>query len=83
MPKWIPDLSGRSGSIRDALIESLEAAISSGILREGDTLPSQRLLADFLKIHVNTVNRAFVGASRRGLIEGRCRRGTIVRGVVE
>jgi hypothetical protein len=37
--KWVPDLSGGRGFVT-TLIGSLEVAISSGILREGDILPT-------------------------------------------
>jgi GntR family transcriptional regulator len=78
MNQWIPDLTHRHGSLHATLVEALEDAIRSGVFREGERLPSQRLLADQLSIHVNTVNRAFVEAARRGLVVGKTRRGTVV-----
>jgi GntR family transcriptional regulator len=78
MNQWIPDLTHRHGSLHATLVEALEDAIRSGVLREGERLPSQRLLADQLSIHVNTVNRAFVEVARRGLVVGKTRRGTVV-----
>jgi GntR family transcriptional regulator len=71
MNQWIPDLTHRHGSLHATLVEALEDAIRSGVFREGERLPSQRLLADQLSIHVNTVNRAFVEIARRGLVVGK------------
>jgi GntR family transcriptional regulator len=76
---WIPDLSSRSGPTCRAIVSSLETAIASGSLRAGDVLPSQRLIADFTGVHVNTVNRAMGEAIRRGLITAKTRRGMTIR----
>jgi GntR family transcriptional regulator len=78
MNRWIPDITHRHGSLHATLVEALENAIRSGVFREGERLPAQRLLADQLSIHVNTVNRAFMEIARRGLVVGRTRRGTVV-----
>ena len=78
MYDWLPDLTERSDSIRETLAKSIETAIRSGVFRAGETLPAQRLIADLLAIHVNTVNGAVKQVARRGLVEGKTRRGTIV-----
>ena len=78
MHDWLPDLTERSGSIRETLAKSIETAIRSGVFRAGETLPAQRLIADLLEIHVNTVNAAIAEVARRGLVEGKTRRGTVV-----
>jgi DNA-binding transcriptional regulator YhcF (GntR family) len=60
------------------IVCALEDAIGSGELRTGDGLPSQRFIADFIGVHVNTVNRAMHDAVTRGLIVARTRRGMVV-----
>ncbi len=62
-----------------AIADAIEKAISAGGLHPGETLPSQRMLADFMGLHVNTVNRAMREAARRGLTYGKTRRGTVIR----
>lgn len=62
-----------------AIVAAIEMAVLAGCLQPGDTLPSQRLLADFMGLHVNTVNRAMREAARRGLTCGKTRRGTVIR----
>jgi len=61
-----------------AVVGEIETAIGAGRLKPGDTLPSQRMLADFLGLHVNTVNRAMRETARRGLTIGSRRKGTII-----
>jgi GntR family transcriptional regulator len=78
MNQWIPDITHRHGSLHATLVEAIEDAIRSGVFREGERLPAQRLLADQLSVHANTVNRAFMEIARRGLVVGRTRRGTVV-----
>jgi len=60
------------------IVCALEDAIGSGELRSGDGLPSQRYIADFIGVHVNTVNRAMRDAVTRGLIVAKTRRGMVV-----
>ncbi|RDK02895.1 GntR family transcriptional regulator [Paraburkholderia lacunae] len=78
MKAWIPDLSSYDGPAYRAVVNAIEAAVGSGHLKPGDILPSQRMLADFLGLHVNTVNRAIRETSRRGLTVGSRRRGTVI-----
>ncbi|MGF6573644.1 GntR family transcriptional regulator [Paraburkholderia sp. GAS333] len=78
MQNWLPDLAERRGSIHNTLVESVKSAIRCGVLPVGATLPTQRLIADLLMIHVNTVNRAIAEVSRQGLVKGSTRRGTVV-----
>ncbi|WP_084753992.1 MULTISPECIES: GntR family transcriptional regulator [Paraburkholderia] len=53
-----------------ALADAIELAIQAGSVQARDRLPSQRMLADFLGLHVNTVNRVLREARRRGLTIG-------------
>ena len=61
-----------------ALADAIELAIRAGSVQAGDRLPPQRMLADFLGLHVNTVNRAFRETRQRGLTSGNRRHGTLV-----
>ncbi|MDW9241162.1 bacterial regulatory, gntR family protein [Burkholderia thailandensis] len=47
-------------------------------MRHGERLPGQRLIADLMGVHVNTLNRAMQEAARRGLIHARVGSGTTV-----
>jgi DNA-binding transcriptional regulator YhcF (GntR family) len=60
--------------------DEIETAIRSGRFKAGNRLPSQRLLADFLGLHVNTVNRAMRETARRGLTAVSKRSGTVILG---
>jgi hypothetical protein len=78
MVYWIAKLSTHLGPSYLAIADEIEKAIRDGALKSGSRLPSQRLLADFLGLHVNTVNRAMRETARRGLTAGATRRGTVV-----
>ncbi|MBC8751585.1 MULTISPECIES: GntR family transcriptional regulator [Paraburkholderia] len=80
MSRWIPDLSAHGGPAYLAIADEIETAIRVGGFKAGDRLPSQRMLADFLGLRLNTVNRAMRETARRGLTTGSARRGTIIRG---
>lgn len=80
-PPWIGSgIDRQHSTIWLSIVAALEAAISTGQVRHGERLPSQRLMADFMGVHVNTVNRAMREAARRGLVCARSRRGTTVIG---
>jgi DNA-binding transcriptional regulator YhcF (GntR family) len=78
---WIPDLHQYQGPAYRAVVAAVEADIATGRLRPGDRLPSQRVLADFLGLNVNTVNRAMRETARRGLTAANTRKGTVVLGL--
>lgn len=78
MHNWLPNLAERQDSIHKTLVDSIKSAIRHGILPVGAALPAQRLIADLLTIHVNTVNKAIAEVARQGLVEGRRRQGTVV-----
>ena len=80
MKFWIPELTTRKRPVYLEVVHEIEVAIDAGTLRPGDALPPQRLLADFLGLHVNTVNRALRETARRGLTAGNRRHGTVVSG---
>jgi GntR family transcriptional regulator len=78
MNSWIYRIDCRRGTHWQVILASLETAIHTGQVSAGDTLPPQRLMADFFGVHANTVNRAMREAARRGLVSARSRLGTTV-----
>ncbi|MET0362395.1 MAG: PLP-dependent aminotransferase family protein [Sphingobium sp.] len=82
---WVPDLKEPSVGARSALpkylaiVQALEQAVRTGILRPGERLPTQRALATRLGIDLTTVTRAYGLARDSGLIEGAGKLGSFVR----
>jgi DNA-binding transcriptional MocR family regulator len=76
---WIPAIRKSDGPLYLAIADALAADISSGLLREGSRLPTQRRLAVALGIDFTTVTRAYTEAQRRGLVEGRVGLGTYIK----
>ena len=72
-----------SGPRYVAIADAIEAAVTSGDLRQGDRLPAHRPLAFDLGVTVGTISRAYELAARRGLVEGSVGRGTFVRGIAD
>lgn len=62
------------------IVAQLTLMIETGALRDGDRLPSTRLLADNLRVNRNTVAHAFAELRDRGLVESRHRGGMVVTG---
>lgn len=60
------------------LTEQLTWLIASGMVSEGDTLPSIRGLADQLGVHMHTVREAYHRLEGTGLVSIRTRTGTTV-----
>jgi GntR family transcriptional regulator len=50
------------------LEQQIKQSVASGLLREGDALPSTRKLAADLRVNPNTVARAFQNLEREGII---------------
>jgi DNA-binding transcriptional MocR family regulator len=76
---WKPRIGDRDGPIYRAIVDALQEDVSQGHLKPGTQLPTQRALADVLKITVSTVTRAYGEAKRLGLVDGEVGRGTYVR----
>ncbi len=76
---WIPAIRKSGRPVYLAIADALAADISSGTLREGSRLPTQRNLASSLGIDFTTVTRAYNEAQRRGLVEGRVGLGTYIK----
>jgi DNA-binding transcriptional MocR family regulator len=75
---WNPKLIRGPEPLALALVRALTDDITNGTLPSGSRLPTQREIADDLKIALGTVTRAFNEAEKRGLIFGDGRRGTFV-----
>ena len=55
--------------IYEQIVSQIKAKIIAGELREGDALPSMRLLAKELRISVITTKRAYEDLEREGFLE--------------
>jgi GntR family transcriptional regulator len=62
----------------EQLIEQIKAAVTSGILMPGDSLPSIRQLANDLELNSKTVAKAYKLLERDSIIEMKGYRGTYV-----
>ena len=79
MSSWTPRIERGSGPKYLVIAQALASDIRTGLLKPGDRLPPQRLLAKELGIDLTTVTRAFNEARRQGLIEANTGRGSFVR----
>ncbi len=66
--------------IYEQIYEQIKALIVSGALKEGDALPSMRMLAKELRISVITTKRAYEELERDGFIESVTGKGSFVKG---
>lgn len=67
--------------IYEQIMDQIKAQIMSGDLKEGDALPSMRLLAKELRISIITTKRAYEELEREGYIESYTGKGSFVKGV--
>lgn len=65
--------------IYEQIKEQIKLQILNGDLREGDALPSMRLLAKELRISIITTKRAYEELEREGFIESFIGRGSFVK----
>lgn len=73
-------ISNSSGApIYEQIYSQIKASIMSGVLREGDALPSMRVLAQQLRISVITTKRAYEELERDGFIESYTGKGSFVK----
>ena len=72
-------LTGKK-SIYEEITDTYERYIRLGVLREGERLPSVRVLAVKLGINPNTVERAYTELEARGLIRTIPKKGVYVLG---
>src|SRR5690606_17149299 len=62
----------------EQLIEQIKAAVSAGILKPGEALPSIRQLANDLELNSKTVAKAYKLLERDSIVETKGYRGTYV-----
>ncbi|MBR5349284.1 MAG: GntR family transcriptional regulator [Lachnospiraceae bacterium] len=62
------------------IVEQIKTQILSGELKEGEALPSMRVLATQLRISFMTTKRAYEELERDGFIESYTGRGSFVKG---
>lgn len=79
MTMWFLDPAALKRPVYLSLADQICRAITDGRLAEGVRLPPQRVLADDLKISVQTVGRAYEELIRRGMLSGETGRGSFVR----
>ena len=60
------------------LINQIIIGIATDQIREGDTLPSVRQLADNIGINMHTVNKAYSGLKQEGFLRVDRRRGAVI-----
>ena len=73
-------ISNSSGDpIYEQIYSQIKASIMNGILKEGDALPSMRVLAQQLRISVITTKRAYEELERDGFIESYTGRGSFIK----
>lgn len=74
-------ISNQSGKpIYEQISEQIKALIIAGELKEGDALPSMRLLAKELRISVITTKRAYEELERQGFLYSITGKGSFVAG---
>jgi GntR family transcriptional regulator len=72
-------LDGHSGvPVYRQLIDQVQGAIASGVLKPGDQLPTVRLVAVELAINPNTVLRAYREMEIRGILDTQQGTGTFI-----
>lgn len=79
MTSWTPVLEPAAEPKYLALVEALHRDVEAGLLPPGSRLPTQRQLANRLRIAIGTVSRAYTIAEQRGIVRGEVGRGTFVR----
>lgn len=77
---WVPARLSADKPAYIAIADAIHDDLRDGMLKPGDQLPPQRLLAHEIGLNFTTVSRAYAEARHRGLVEGRVGQGTFVRG---
>ncbi len=75
---WVHEMRAHGGPLYLRIVNTLERSINRGALAPGQRLPSQRALAQQLRVDLTTVTRAFDEARKRGLIEPRGPHGSFI-----
>ena len=66
---WVPRINKDSAVKYTGIADAIEADIKRRLLKPGDKLPAQRVIAEALNIDLTTVTRAINEAAKRGLVE--------------
>lgn len=75
-------ISNSSGvPIYEQIEEQIKSQIMTGVLTEGEALPSMRVLAKELKISIITTKRAYEDLERDGFIESVTGKGSFVKDI--
>ena len=68
----------RDEAIYVQLCNQIIMGIAASVIREGDSLPSVRQLADMIGVNMHTVNKAYSVLKREGYISLDKRRGAVI-----
>lgn len=74
-------VNNSNSPIYEQIKEQIKRMIMSGELKEGDALPSMRLLAKELRISIITTRRAYEDLEREGYIESFTGKGSFVKNI--
>lgn len=74
-------VNNSNSPIYEQIKEQIKRMIMSGELKEGDALPSMRLLAKELRISIITTKRAYEDLEREGYIESYTGKGSFVKNI--
>ena len=66
------------GAIYVQVCNQIILGIATSVIREGDSLPSVRQLADMIGVNMHTVNKAYSVLKREGYISLDKRRGAVI-----
>lgn len=78
MTIWTPRIDPHARAKFSGIADALTEDICLGVLRAGDALPPQRVIANVLGVDLTTVTRAINEARNRGLISARRGSGTAI-----
>lgn len=65
--------------IYEQIVDGICKEISTGLMKEGDQLPSVRELSVLLSTNPNTIQKAYIELDRRGIITSAPGRGSFVK----
>lgn len=73
-------LSFKTGrAVYQQIVDQVRVAAASGMLQDGDPLPSIRPLAEELRVNRNTIAKAYAELERQGVIQTIAGKGCFVR----
>ncbi|WP_240840130.1 PLP-dependent aminotransferase family protein [Acidaminobacter sp. JC074] len=76
--EWLPRIDKSQKGLYRQIAESIKEDIEKGLLKTGDKLPPQRLIADYFEINLSTVTKAYKYCESKGIIHGVVGKGTFV-----